>query len=101
MPCLPWDKTYVLIRYMPRNNYKELLDASCGCSIREVNRKPEIRFSVLKSRTGSISLATGFQIFYHFAYIKLHNDEKKIPENINSCICMILTTGRAKRSYSC
>src|SRR6218665_1793072 len=31
---------------------------------RDVNRKPEIRFSVLKPKAGSISLATAFQIYF-------------------------------------
>jgi len=57
-------------------------------SFRGVNQKLEIRFSVLKPKTGSISLATGFQI-YLFLSRKLHKNYQ-MSDKINSRICLLL-----------
>jgi len=55
---------------------------------RDVNRKPGIRFSVLKPETGSISFATSFRIFLlllSFSSRKLHQNYQ-VSDKINSDI---------------
>src|SRR6218665_2666416 len=59
-------------------------------SDRDVNRKLEIQFLVLKPKTSSISLATGFQIDFLFSSMKLHRNYQ-MSDKINSLICLMLS----------
>ena len=48
---------------------------------RDVNRKPEIRFSVLKPKSG-IGNRISNLFFYIFTYGKVHKDEKKFLKRL-------------------
>src|SRR6218665_3121352 len=57
---------------------------------RNVNQKPEIRFSALKLKTGSISLSTGFPKFFSI-FIKEINKNCQMSDKINVHICLMLS----------
>jgi len=51
---------------------------------RDVNRKPEIWFSIFKPKTGSIYLATGFRIYFlSFSSRKSHKNNYQMSDKIN------------------
>ena len=60
-------------------------------SSRDVNWKPEIQFSVLKLKSVSISLATGFWILLLLSFLlrKLHKSYQ-MSDKVNSHICLLL-----------
>jgi len=41
--------------------------------------------------TGSTSLTNDNQVYfsYHFPGRELHNDDRKMPERNNSCVCLV------------
>ena len=57
---------------------------------RDVNRKSAIRFSVLKPKTGSISLVTGLPIYFSFSSRKLHKIYQ-MSDKISSHISLMLS----------
>src|SRR6218665_1121023 len=58
--------------------------AKCLITTRDVNRKPEIWFSVLKLKSGFRFWKPNFEffIFYFFTYGKLHKDESKFLKRL-------------------
>src|SRR6218665_463025 len=60
-------------------------------TFRDVNRKPEIRFSVLKPKPGLFLWQPVFEfIFLSFSSRKLHKNYQ-ISDKINSHICLMLS----------
>jgi len=57
----------------------------------DVNRKPEIRFSVLKPKTGSISLATSFRIYFFSFLLTNLSKNVQMSDKIDSHVCLMFS----------
>src|SRR6218665_107950 len=94
-----------LIPHLLNQFSQNIIIALCCIMNRDVNRKPEIRFSVLKPKSGFRFWKPNFEFIFlnFFTYGKLHKDESKFLKRLihafvyNECNY----AGRARKIYSC